>query len=494
MTATPDTSSSNQPLQWRGLWRFLTTFWHRRRVRTRILLVFVSLSIAVSALAAGGIFLNAKHRIETEYKATVAMTERYIKDMTRYLAQDEQLARSLPEALAVQLRHLRHVKAWVLDAGGNVIAVPSEPESPQAAGDTAPAWFVALANPGIEHREIRIRVGEKRLGAVVLAAHAADELAEVWTDMVRLALIWAAANCVMIVAFYVILGRILDPLLTVSRGMVKLEQGHYCVHIPPPNVPELDPIVSNFNKLASALAVAQEENCRLCRELISVQEEERRQIASELHDEAGPCLFGITTTAAAIEARLSRGDHKESEEIVRQLSEIGSIAQRLKTLNRQIMKRLRPMALGRVPIRELIGDLVADFERRYPDVRFLTDFGGEARSYGDKVDLTVYRCIQEGIVNALKHGAPGCVSIELSETAAQDADGQSDVLSLIVRDDGKGMTSIPAIGFGLTVMRERVQSLGGEWELSENWPSGATIAATLPLSVTQAAHVAGRVR
>lgn len=469
----------------------VTKFWRRRRVRTRILLVFISLSVAVSVLAAGGIFLNAKHRIETEYKAAVALTERYIKDMTRFLAQDEQTTRSLPEALAVQLRHLRHVKAWVLDAGGNVVAAPNEAATAQAREDEPPAWFVALANPGFEHREIRIRVGEKRLGAVFLAANATDELSEVWTDMVRLALIWIAANTAMILAFYAILGRILDPLLTVSRGMKDLEQGHYSVHLPSPNVPELDPIVCNFNKLASALAAAREENCRLCRELITVQEEERRQIASELHDEAGPCLFGITTTAAAIEARLARGKHEEGEEIGRQLTEIGTIAQRLKTLNRQIMKRLRPMALGRVPIRELIGDLIADFERRYPDVRFLTDFGGEARSYGDRVDLTVYRCIQEGVFNALKHGQPGCVSIELNETDVQAGELHVRALSLVVRDDGKGMTASSSIGFGLTVMRERVQSLGGEWELSDNWPSGATIAATLPLGAPSAALATG---
>jgi two-component system, NarL family, sensor histidine kinase UhpB len=53
------------------------------------------------------------------------------------------------------------------------------------------------------------------------------------------------------------------------------------------------------------------------------------------------------------------------------------------------------------------------------------------------------------------------------------------------------MTASSSIGFGLTVMRERVQSLGGEWELSDNWPSGATIAATLPLGAPSAALATG---
>jgi two-component system sensor histidine kinase UhpB len=54
--------------------------------------------------------------------------------------------------------------------------------------------------------------------------------------------------------------------------------------------------------LASARArhLPRDENCRLYRQLISVQEEERREIANELHDEAGPCLFGITANASSI--------------------------------------------------------------------------------------------------------------------------------------------------------------------------------------------------
>ena len=64
---------------------------------------------------------------------------------------------------------------------------------------------------------------------------------------------------------------------------------------------ELAVITERFNTLAGALDTARVENSRLYRQLISVQEEERREIATELHDEAGPCLFGITANASSIQ-------------------------------------------------------------------------------------------------------------------------------------------------------------------------------------------------
>ena len=69
--------------------------------------------------------------------------------------------------------------------------------------------------------------------------------------------------------------------------MARLEDGHYATRLPMPKVKELAVITERFNTLAEALDIAREENSRLYRQLITVQEEERREIANELHDEAG---------------------------------------------------------------------------------------------------------------------------------------------------------------------------------------------------------------
>ncbi len=475
-----------------SLRRLALLLWYGRPVRARILIALVVLSAAISVLGGAATLFGIRNRIEAEFKSPTALAEQYVIQTNRRFAADEQLVSTLPMTLALQLKHIRHLKVRVLDAAGTAVELPPQAEEPfQPSRSAVPGWFAALAGNVSETREIALTAGNRRIGTVLLESNASDELAEVWEEAQHQAFVWLIANALMIGIFYLVLGHILRPLVTVSRGMADLGKGHYRVYIDPPRVPELDAIVNSFNSLASTLGAAREENAWLYGELITVQEEERSQIASELHDEAGPCLFGITTTAAAIEVRLSRIQHEQTGEILRQLAEIGIIAKRLKVMNRQIMKRLRPMALGQITIRELISDLVADFERRYPDVRFLIEFGVEARSYGELVDLTIYRCIQEGIVNALKHGKPRCVSIELNETA-QSPGGAQTALALVLRDDGQGIASASTVGFGLAMIRKRVQSLGGEWELSENWPSGVVITAIVPLSAPNLSPATGR--
>ena len=168
--------------------------------------------------------------------------------------------------------------------------------------------------------------------------------------------------------FIVVLGRVLDPLAHLSKGMLSLEDGHYATRLALPKVKELAVITQRFNTLAGALDTARDENSRLYRQLITVQEEERREIANELHDEAGPCLFGITANASSIQNLADQRPDKSSAEISRRVGEILSITERLKLLNRALLKKLRPIPLGRTKLAELLDELIAGFKRRHPDV------------------------------------------------------------------------------------------------------------------------------
>ena len=151
--------------------------------------------------------------------------------------------------------------------------------------------------------------------------------------------------------------------------MARLEDGHYATRLPTPKVKELAVITNRFNTLAGALDVAREENSGLYRQLITVQEEERRDIANELHDEAGPCLFGITANASSIQTIADQLTDPRTAGITHRVGEILGIVERLKLMNRALLKKLRPGSHGRVGLAELINELVAGFERRHPDTQ-----------------------------------------------------------------------------------------------------------------------------
>ncbi len=270
--------------------------------------------------------------------------------------------------------------------------------------------------------------------------------------------------------------------------MLRLEDGHYATRLPLPKVRELAILTERFNTLAGALDTARDENSRLYRQLITVQEEERRAIANELHDEAGPCLFGITANASSIQNLADQMPGKRTAEITRRVGEILSITERLKLLNRALLKKLKPAPLGRVKLVELLDELIAGFQRSHPDTHIAVSIGTLADTYGEAIDLTLYRCIQEGITNAIRHGKAASLTIDLAETPAlprQSGRKQRARLALILSDDGRGIDPDTPKGFGLTTMSERVRSLGGSCVIESAPSKGTTVQVEIPVERTK---------
>ena len=337
------------------------------------------------------------------------------------------------------------------------------------------------------------------LGTVVVAGEPADEIAEIWRDVSSVALIWFALVPLILVTLYLVLARILYPLAGLSTGMLKLEEGDYATRLKRPPVAELATIAERFNKLAGALDRARAENGRLYGQLITVQENERREIANELHDEASPCLFGVMANAMSVQRLIDRRHDRKSLEAKNHLVEILKVTERLKGMNRTMLRKLRPVALGRVALPALVEDLVGELQRRYPEVTLSHSTGTCAASHGEAIDLTVYRCIQEGVTNAIRHGHADSVHVELAEkrrkpgadrangaNGAHKANGAEapPTLQLIIQDDGRGILPETQLGFGLTVMRERINALGGSCVINSAPAQGTTLRVTIPVAAT----------
>jgi two-component system sensor histidine kinase UhpB len=327
-------------------------------------------------------------------------------------------------------------------------------------------------------------VTEEQANPIVIVGEPSDEIAEAWQDFSALAIVWLSLNALILAVLYVVLGRVLVPLPHLSKGMLNLEDGHYATRIELPKVKELAVITERFNTLAGALESARDENSRLYRQLVTVQEEERRAIANELHDEAGPCLFGITANASSIQTLTDQQPGGRAAEVSRRVGEILSIAERLKLMNRALLKKLRPGPLGRVSLAELLDELIAGFQKRHPDTHIEVSFGKLADSYGEAIDLTLYRCVQEGVTNAIRHGMAHTLTISLAEKPeAQRSGGKRPRagLALSLSDDGTGIAPATPKGFGLTAMTERVRSLGGRCVIESAPSKGTTIHVEIPV-------------
>jgi two-component system, NarL family, sensor histidine kinase UhpB len=157
------------------------------------------------------------------------------------------------------------------------------------------------------------------------------------------------------------------------------------------------------------------------------------------------------------------------------LRDILGIIEHLQTINRSMLDRLRPMALGHVPLNEILDQLVRERSRQYSQISFSFTAGKLLRSYGDSIDLTIYRCMQESLTNAIRHAQAKHVTINLSH-----ADAEARLL-LVVRDDGCGMDPGMPTGFGIRGMQERVEGLGGRYVVESETGRGTCVRITVPV-------------
>src|SRR5262249_61409035 len=99
-------------------------------------------------------------------------------------------------------------------------------------------------------------------------------------------------------------------------------------------------------------------------------------------------------------------------------------------------------------------------------------------SYGEPVDLTVYRCLQEGLPNVVRHARATRVEIDLGEAPGED-DGASRI-TLLMRDDGRGIDAAVQPGRGLLGMQERLHALAGSCAVEGAAGGGTSLRRTLP--------------
>ena len=378
-------------------------------------MVFVATSLIAASVAGGVIIFKAGASTRIEIAASMRLAELMVSEAVQLIQQGipaEQFLKTLPG----QLRIVRHVRIGVRDAAGQPVSdrTAERTEPPREDGRAAaPAWFAMLIGPPIERHEVPVVVDGRSIGTVTIVGEPRDEIAEVWENTIALAAV-AFMTVLAIVGFlYWVLGRVLDPLTALGTGLRGLERRDYKVRLARPKVLEFAVIVDRFNALAGALDDMRAENLALNRRVITAQDDERRRTALELHDEVGPSLFGLKANAASIAKAALALPEAAAHTIGERARELTAIIDHLQGINRNILNRLRPMALGHVPLRDLLAELVHDRAREHPHIAFTCDVGTLDRSYDDTVDLTLYRCVQESLTNAIRHASAKAIAVRV---------------------------------------------------------------------------------
>jgi PAS domain S-box-containing protein len=204
--------------------------------------------------------------------------------------------------------------------------------------------------------------------------------------------------------------------------------------------------------LADTLA----ENRLLTKKYMEAQEAERRNIARELHDEMGQYLNAIKLDAVAIRD----GGAALPPVVEATVRSIIAATDHVYELARGLTQRLRPVALDTLGLSDAIRHCVADWQRRNPAVSCSLSLDGPAGDLGEQANITLYRLVQECLTNITRHAKATQVGIRLLQ---KQPNGE---VLLSVSDNGLGAdSSRKTTGLGLPGLRERVESLGGSFEV-----------------------------
>jgi two-component system, NarL family, sensor histidine kinase UhpB len=268
----------------------------------------------------------------------------------------------------------------------------------------------------------------------------------------------------------------LRPVKFILGALGEIEHGNLGARLPAFGLPEMSRISFGFNHMAETLERSVADRHSLTRRLMQMQEEERENLARELHDEIGQCVTAIHADALAIRNRGGAAVHESAQSIVEGIG-------RIKEMVRNILQRLRPGALEGLGLGAALRELVGGFRQRNAPVSCTLAMAEDTIDLQGELGITLYRIVQECLTNIARHAGAGSVQIAVATLPATVAQGAAQ-LELTVRDDGCGFEERGSgRGFGLRGIRERVRALGGTCSINGWSVRGTAIRVLIPVPV-----------
>ena len=369
---------------------------------------------------------------------------------------------------------IRSNEVMLFDAAGEELY--RSPPSPYKAGRNAPDWFAELIGPQITEQAIDFPDGK-----LVVRANASRAALDAWDHFIELAvgalLLLAIVNALV---FWVV-GRAVKPFGQIVDALKQLESGRFDVSLPALNGIEANTIGAAFNRMVGVLGTQLETEKRALRAESQLSdsrelarwvdhhiEQERRMIARELHDELGQSVTAMRSMALSVAQRV-RAHDAQAEAAARTIADEAS---RLYDAMHGLIPRLAPLVLDHFGLADALNDLAARTRQAHAGVQVDVDIGLGNTPLSSDAALALYRAAQEGITNALRHGQATRLSLSLRASG--------DTVSFELLDDGLGLTANWAERpghHGLTWLRERVESLGGQFVLEPASPRGVRLRA-----------------
>ncbi len=331
-----------------------------------------------------------------------------------------------------------------------------------------------LFSPGFEVTRPIIYNG-RVYGSLTVAPSAEMEIAQGWENirgLLRLSASTVLAVCLLV---YLSISRALRPARIIVAGLEDMEKGNLACRLPSFELIEWQRTAAAINQLAASQQQLLAERQKLTVKLINLQEEERRYLARELHDEFGQCLAAINAVAVTI----AQTAEQQCFELVGEADHIRRIIQHMMDSWRDLSRRLRPAELDELGLAASLNSLMTGWNAHSGGKTcYQLSITGDCALLPEPLAVTLFRIIQECLTNIAKHSAAASAQVTLAITA--------DAALLTVKDDGiaSKLPFADGPGIGLLGIRERVTALNGKLTLIIDYPHGLIVEAWLPVQCT----------
>ncbi|MGR8951293.1 MAG: histidine kinase [Gammaproteobacteria bacterium] len=431
----------------------------RYQINLRILISSFCILLLGGAIAIG----QARQSVNEEIDASISLAVQLIKfGFSQGRFNEADWLRGINS-----LKETRHLHIQLQTPSGQLLGGPHK--SPDAAKPNPPQWFIALVGGKRTQTVQPIMTVDGKPFMLIIQANPLDEITEVWKESTAFYVSLFLLALLTFLAVHLTFNKALNSIAVIVSALQNIEKGRYRQKLPEFSTLEYDSIAKAINHMTDELSNAQQENRALTQHSLEIQEEERQRLAQELHDELGQSLTAIKVMA--VTATHQKADIEQTTEA------IVNISDHLMAVVRSMMHQLHPLALTELGLKAAVEDLIGHWASRNPELHLTLDCAEQVDMLNRKITIQIFRVVQECLTNIVRHAEASEASISLQ--IDRDPDER---LLLEVQDNGRGCAGGNVkTGFGLLGMKERIQSLGGEFSVETRLQHGVRIAASIPL-------------
>lgn len=347
-------------------------------------------------------------------------------------------------------------------------ALPAGLRESNVASPGAGASIVTLHTTEGEIRDVAYPIQAGRLGEIRIGFTRQPVQSQVDTMTRNLLALTGIALVSGLSVAWVLATVLIRPLARLAEGARAVGRGETYTQADLYGHPDLGEVAMAFDAMTKQLREKEEERAQLLARVLAAQEDERKRISRELHDDAGQALTSVIMGLTRIE--VSAG----AAELRAQAAEMRGTASHALHLVRDLARDLRPSTLDDLGLVAALGRYVADYGRKF-GIETHFHAPGELDRLRPEIETALYRIAQEALTNVARHAEAASVNVVLERRAG--------AIILVVEDDGKGFAMGPGSppGLGLLGMEERASLVDGTLSVESEPGKGTVIFVQVPI-------------